>query len=270
MSGCINTSRHRSSKFRFKEKFRSPPRLEGHVEAARLLLEAKADQNAMTTFMRQTALQCVARFGETEVVRLLLEVGAQAIPQKNLDGAIYGASVNGHMGTVKELLESKASVNSKNSMGSPTLKCALREGHAGLVGLLLAAQACTGMKNGWGYTSLRFLDATGGKDGSSWQDWMVLHYASHRGHADTVCRLLRGRADAFVTDDFGYTALERASERGHSKVAGLLLSADWAGNNKYLQGSTGWRALHSAARKDMPSLHLYCISTQHDFQFSKV
>ena len=47
----------------------------GHIEVARLLLEAGADEDMASTF-GATALRCAAEEGHVAVARLLLEAGA--------------------------------------------------------------------------------------------------------------------------------------------------------------------------------------------------
>jgi len=56
--------------------------------------------------------------------------------------------------------------------------------------------------------------------------------AAHGGHADTVRRLIRSRADVTVQDSGGFTALMCAADGGHLNVIKLLLCADGAKDSK--------------------------------------
>jgi hypothetical protein len=85
----------------------------GHVEVVRLLLERGANGNTQDTD-GWTPLYVAARFGHIEVVRLLLERGANGNTQ-NEDGwtPLHGAAYSGHIEVVRLLLERGTDVNAK-------------------------------------------------------------------------------------------------------------------------------------------------------------
>ena len=82
---------------------------EGHLEVVRLLLEAGADKEAATIDGATTALIVAAGSGHLEVVRLLLEAGADK-DAATTDGAtaLLYATHNGHLEVVRLLLEAGA------------------------------------------------------------------------------------------------------------------------------------------------------------------
>lgn len=67
---------------------------EGHIEIARLLLDAGADPTRMIGLMGGTALHDATYFGHADIVRLLAEPrrGARALPELDAQGAYNGLS----------------------------------------------------------------------------------------------------------------------------------------------------------------------------------
>ncbi|CAK9034684.1 unnamed protein product [Durusdinium trenchii] len=113
----------------------------GHLEVVRLLLEAGADQNAA----RQdgaTALGATAFNGHLEVARVLLEAGADPNAARQ-DGttALMVAALNGHLEVVRVLLEAGADQNATTQDGATALMFAAHKGHLEVVRLLLEAGA---------------------------------------------------------------------------------------------------------------------------------
>ncbi|KAK3240044.1 hypothetical protein CYMTET_50081 [Cymbomonas tetramitiformis] len=79
---------------------------EGHLDCVKLLLDTGADVNGTTKAGNATSLQRAAYTGKTEVVRFLLQRGANAMLQDS-DGetALHKASTNGHVDTTRALLD---------------------------------------------------------------------------------------------------------------------------------------------------------------------
>ncbi|CAK9034688.1 unnamed protein product [Durusdinium trenchii] len=111
----------------------------GHLEVVRLLLEAGADQNA-TTQDGATALMFAAHKGHLEVVRLLLEAGADPKPADQ-DGttALTHAACNGHLEVVRVLLEAGADPKAAAQDGTTALILAAESGQLEVQQLLLEA-----------------------------------------------------------------------------------------------------------------------------------
>ena len=113
----------------------------GHLDIVRLLLEAGADMDAA----RQngaTALQQAAWNGYLNVVRFLLEAGADKDAARQ-DGttAVIGAAQNGHLDVVRLLLEAGADKDAANQDGWTALHMAAVFCHSHVVRLLLEAGA---------------------------------------------------------------------------------------------------------------------------------
>jgi ankyrin repeat protein len=90
--------------------------MNGHLEIVKLLLEHGADVNAKTKEgYGYTALHSAASNGHLEIVKLLLEHGADVNAKTKYGGytALHSATMNGHLEIVKLLLEHGADVNAK-------------------------------------------------------------------------------------------------------------------------------------------------------------
>lgn len=111
----------------------------GDVEGAKILLnefeELDIDQQDSAG---ATVLMLASQEGHTEMVRFLLNKGAQVNLQKrNGMSALMLASKRGHTGVVSLLLENGAHVNMQNTNGVSSLMVASEEGHAEVVKMLV-------------------------------------------------------------------------------------------------------------------------------------
>ena len=114
---------------------------EGHVEIARMLVEAGADMNMRDNF-RDTALHCACNKGHVEIACMLVEAGA-AVSMKNRGGdtALHFACVRGHVEIARMLVEAGADVRVRNNYGDTAFICACKEGHVVIARMLVAAGA---------------------------------------------------------------------------------------------------------------------------------
>ena len=128
---------------------------EGHIDIVRLLLDRGANINAINDYER-TALMWAANTGHTDVVRLLLDRGAN-INAVDGDGdtALMSASESGHTYTVRLLLDRGANINAINGNGDTVLIGAAKIGHADTVRLLLKMGANPDHVNRHGNTALK-------------------------------------------------------------------------------------------------------------------
>ena len=116
-----------------------------------------------------TALMLASSKGHLEIVRLLIEAGANVNAKRDDWTALMSASRNGHAQVVRLLVDAGADVNTKGSDGWTPLMLASWEGHLEVVRLLVDAGADVNTK---------------GSDG-----WTALMWASLKGHLEVV-RLL--------------------------------------------------------------------------------
>jgi ankyrin repeat protein len=151
-----------------------------------------------------TPLTAAACLGRVEVVRYLLEEGAQAnLRDPNDDCALNAACARGNREMVGLLLAHGADATA-GLMGVTPLMAASDEGHTDVVALLLA--------HGCGDIDLQ-------RPGSR---WTALCDAVYRGHAGVVRALLGARADPQVMVDHGETPLAMSVRRGHTECVALL------------------------------------------------
>ncbi|MHC4439521.1 MAG: ankyrin repeat domain-containing protein, partial [Planctomycetota bacterium] len=94
----------------------------GNIEAIMQHLEAGTDVDAKELPGGSTPLLVAATFGQVEVVKFLIEKGANVNATSN-DGstALHGAAFFCHPGIVKLLLDKGAEVNAKNIRGETPL-----------------------------------------------------------------------------------------------------------------------------------------------------
>jgi len=112
----------------------------GHAEVVRLLLDAGANVHAYNDW----ALQWASQNGRTEVVKLLLDAGANV--HANSDWALRWASLHGYIEVVKLLLGAGANVH---AMDDWALQWASNDGHVEVVKLLLNAGADVHANSDW-------------------------------------------------------------------------------------------------------------------------
>ena len=110
--------------------------VESNVEL--LLRQPEIDVNAMNN-EGVTALMCASSQGHTEIVRMLLEKGAEVNAPNVHDGetALMAASESGRAEVVSLLLENGANLNATNDDGETALMIASKNGRADVLSLLL-------------------------------------------------------------------------------------------------------------------------------------
>ena len=111
---------------------------EGYVHVVQLLLEAKAHTEWQDEENRMTALHYAVEASRLNVIRLLLELGAD-IEAATSDGcrALHLASLEGEVEVVRLLLDAGADKECKDLHGLRPLHLAAREGHVGVINILL-------------------------------------------------------------------------------------------------------------------------------------
>jgi len=176
---------------------------EGHDEVVRLLLEKGADVNTQGGWSGN-ALQGAAYGGHEVVVQLLLEKGADVNAQGGQYGnALQGAAYGGHEAALRLLLERGADVNAQGGWWGNALQGAAYGGHEAVVRLLLEKGAKVNAQGGWYGHAL-----TG---------------AAYGGHEAVLWLLLEKGADVNALEEWYAEALQDAATEGHEAVVRLLL-----------------------------------------------
>ncbi len=125
---------------------------EGHIRIATYLLGLKASVNRRNKF-GDTALMAASIKGKLDVVRLLLEHGAEL----NSEGwtALHYAAFEGRYAVLKFLLEKGANKNALAPNGYSSLMLAVRGGHTEAAKTLLYADPDVNLRTPLGDTALK-------------------------------------------------------------------------------------------------------------------
>ena len=171
-------------------------------------------------YRSRSPLSSVVNRGHQEVSAQLIAGGAHLnLTQSGAANALFAASQNGQESIVRELTDSGAAVNMFTDDGETALMAASKGGNARITKLLLGAGADVSLQNKHGCTAL-FL-------------------ASSRGRNEVVQLLVAASAaEADVKDIQGDTPLAIALERGHLRVAEILVEVKADINAKNRDGET--------------------------------
>jgi ankyrin repeat protein len=110
----------------------------GHTEIVRLLLEAGADITAVDPGMKATALHAAAYAGRTEAAKLLIEHGIDIDKQgpKNGYTALHDAIWENNVDTAKVLIEAGANLQLKSHDGETPMQFARSKHRTEIVKLI--------------------------------------------------------------------------------------------------------------------------------------
>lgn len=161
---------------------------EGHEGVVLQLLDADPELLESRDYLDDTPLIVAARLGHLEIVKLLVERGAES----NATGfgaksALHCAATNGYEEIVAFLLSQGAEVHARQRQGWTPLMCASSWGHVGVVRRLLTHMGGEGLNQ-------RAAD-----------DKTALHHAAARGKGEVVRLLLLCGADPSLMDNEGRT-----------------------------------------------------------------
>lgn len=118
---------------------------------AKLLLEKGANANIRNKY-RETAIMLASYQGQTDMAKLLHSHGAD-IHHAGWNPLLY-ATTNGHVDTIRWLLDEKADINTPSDNGTTPLMMAVRGNHIDAVQLLLSRGADVRIKNEQGENAL--------------------------------------------------------------------------------------------------------------------
>ncbi|XP_061180646.1 uncharacterized protein LOC133189259 [Saccostrea echinata] len=159
-----------------------------------------------------------------DVVKYLVDIGADLNPQKSFYPALWTPARTGDLRTVIDLLELGADCNRCNGREISPLYMASRFGHLEVVKKLIEHGA-----------DINKCDIKG---------WSSLHIASLYGHSLVLETLIRNGAECDRCDKNKVTPLHRASLEGHVPVVEILLKNDADINKCEIHGTS---SLHLAS-----------------------
>lgn len=146
--------------------------------------------------------------GDIGTVRELLEKGADVNTRDPESGwtPLMSTAFSGNIDIVELLIKKGAHVNAQDKFSWTPLMIASRSGHADIARVLLDAGADVNAKTNTGYTSLMA--------------------ASKQGYADIVKLLLAKGADVHARDQFGWRSITLAERNGHEDIVKMLKRAE--------------------------------------------
>ena len=206
---------------------------EGHMNIAKLLMDHGAEVG------RDQVLVAACKSGDDSLVLSLINSGVNVnCLVENFDDRLLSplmmASAEGHTDIVKLLLQRGAQVDLQNNVGRTALMIASDEGHMNIAKLLMDHGAEVGRdqvlvaacKSGDDSLVLSLINSGVNVNclvKFGYGEWSPLMRASAEGHTDIVKLLLQRGAQVDLQNDVGETALMRASVRGHMNIAKLLM-----------------------------------------------
>jgi ankyrin repeat protein len=177
--------------------------LNGHVNAARKLIERGADTTAQDNY-GETPLYMALGGGQVDVARMLIEHGADLSAQNNYGWTpLHRALDRRQVDVARMLIERGADLTAQNNYGQTPLHIA----------------------SGWGRVDVALMLIECGADVTAQNNnrQTPLHIASDWGHVDVARMLIERGADLTAQNDGGETPLHLASQMGQVDVARMLI-----------------------------------------------
>ncbi|XP_071836319.1 uncharacterized protein [Apostichopus japonicus] len=214
------------------------------VDIMARLLEYDADINVVTKLTHETPLHYCARAGNTDILlQMLKHLGPNlsqiAVNRQSRNGwsPLLLASEEGHVETVKQLLNFNARVDVFDEHGKAALHLAAERGHREVAQILLTSKAFVNAKSKLGVTPLHLSAQNGHNElmkmlilnhGASIDALSVakktpLHLAAQYGQLRVCETLLNLKGDSYATDIHGQTPLHLAAENDHAEIVKLFL-----------------------------------------------
>ena len=206
----------------------------GHKEIVTKFLERGARFDIQTKSGGQTALMEAVMRNFEDIVKILLDYGAQdSVQIIGHNTTLIDASALGYQNMVSLLLEYSPLLNHQDMHGMTALMWAAQSGHTEIVNLLLEKNALINLEENDGKTALWFasfnghenimanLLAKGAEINLSVRP--PLHLAALKGHKGAISLLLDNGADINHQDRINQTALMAACYKDHTDIVTLLL-----------------------------------------------
>lgn len=203
----------------------------GDVDGVGYALESGANPNILEGW---TPLQWASYKGHVEIVKKLLEKGAQVNTVGSETTALHLAVSTGRLEIVQLLLGKYAHFEHKDGCGCTPLHYAAEYGYTEIAALLIQRHAWINAQEGAG--------------------WTPLHFASYNGHVGVVKLLLGVKCDVNSKNTLQDTPLHFAVEQGHVAVVKLLLAHDALTNRANQNGQTPSSIAQKLDGKEIVSL----------------
>ncbi len=245
----------------------------GDLAQIKKLLDQGFDVNAQAEGDYCNALQAAAEEGNPEIVKLLLERGADINQAGPLGNALSRAAEEGHLKTVELLLERGADVNAQGGYYGSALHAAARDGRQEMVNLLLEYGADVNAQGGRFGNALQAAAACGhlnmielllncGADATIQPKIAdrrsLLHIGVTSGNPAILETLCGAGAHVHLNtqDEFGQTPLHTAVVKGHVAMVGYLLEKGASPDVEDLSGTTPLQlAIRHQSREIVPLLY---------------
>ncbi|KAH9962793.1 hypothetical protein BGW80DRAFT_1448371 [Lactifluus volemus] len=174
-----------------------------HLHVAKLLYQHGANVDVPGKDER-TLLRSLSLDSEPEIVRWLLECGAETNARDTREGLIplHVAALRGNLETVQILVQHNADINAKDFSGKTPLHYASERGHLDVVRLLLGSGADVNARMDDGSTPLHVTPCRAGG----------LRWVIQEGNVAVASLLLKHGADIRAVDNRGRTAFEVADQ----------------------------------------------------------
>ncbi|XP_070177178.1 uncharacterized protein [Littorina saxatilis] len=208
--------------------------LDGEVETVKRLLCEGCSKQDKYAKNKDTPLHVACRSGQTQIVSLLLDIGADTHVKNKFEATpLHSACYEGHLDNVKLLVGRGADVNIK-ALGRTPLQLASWKGHDDIVDFLIKHggyvnargvmgtalhEACIHLR-----TKVARLLLNHGAEVNSRDGWghSPLHCACKANHMELVLLLLEHQADVHVKNERGWSPVDLAVSEGHGALANLL------------------------------------------------
>ncbi|XP_021964204.1 E3 ubiquitin-protein ligase mib1 isoform X3 [Folsomia candida] len=224
----------------------------------------RGDCEVNCTFSGHTAMQAASQNGHLDVIRILLNHGADPeVEDKDGDRAVHHAAFGDEPLVIEMMAQSGADLNARNKRRQTALHIGVNKGHLGVVRTLLRLGCHPSLQDLEGDSPIHdsvskkrddmlslLLDHNADVTLTNNNGFNGLHHAALRGNPSAMRILLTKLPRAWIVDekkDDGYTALHLASLNNHFQVAELLVREGRA--NLDIQNVNAQTALHLAVER---------------------